>query len=174
MTTRVAGRGRRPGGAVVTWTVAEGRRGRRWREVVEFDGAVRWSLLYETDPGGAFSHLELATRDGLATLHPEPDGTLHGNIVDRDGVRHIDGVAFAPGSPLLVDASLVAGAVLSSALGPGPAWPLEVMTLEPATLRLRSRPVVPADLQPIDARGVPVLAGGAVWPLERDNDPGRG
>ena len=45
------------------------------------DGAgLRHALLLETAPDGSFSHLELATPAGLLTLHPEGDGTLHGNV----------------------------------------------------------------------------------------------
>ena len=47
---------------------------------------------------GRFSHLELAAAAGLWTLHPEGDGTLHGNHVDPRGddgpARH--GLAFGP------------------------------------------------------------------------------
>ena len=45
--TRVAGWGRGPDGTVVTWTVAEGRRGRRWREVVARDTDVVHTLLLD-------------------------------------------------------------------------------------------------------------------------------
>ena len=79
--TRAAGWGRGPDGTVVTWTVAEGRKGRRWREVVARGTDVVHALLLETDPNGRFSHLELARADGLWTFHPEPDGTIHGNHV---------------------------------------------------------------------------------------------
>ena len=75
----------------VTWTISEGRRGRRWREVVADGPAVRHALLLETDPTGRFSHLELASAAGLWTFHPEADGTLHGNHVDpgrRRGHAH--------------------------------------------------------------------------------------
>ena len=84
--TRAAGWGRGPeDGTLVTWTVAEGRKGRRWREVVARGADVVHALLLETDPNGRFSHLELARADGLWTFHPEVDGTLHGNHVR---VRH--------------------------------------------------------------------------------------
>ena len=63
--------------------MSEGRKGRRWREVVARGPDVVHALLLETDPDGRFSHLELARADGLWTFHPEGDGTLHGNHVDR-------------------------------------------------------------------------------------------
>ena len=69
--TRAAGWGTGPeDGTVVTWTVAEGRKGRRWREVVARGPDVLHALLLETDPNGRFSHLELARADGL----PRRDG----------------------------------------------------------------------------------------------------
>ena len=115
---RTAGRGIAADGAEVTWTVAEGRRGRRWREVVSQDGAVVHALLLETDPDGRFSHLELARVDGLWTFHPETDGTLHGNHVgDGDGrealVRHVAGWPFGPGDRLLVMGSPISLAAIA-------------------------------------------------------------
>src|SRR5689334_12470317 len=85
---RRAGHVRVGGGASITWSVAEGHRGRRWREVVRVGGGrpgIRHSLLLETDPDGRFNHLELSTEGGLLTLHPEGDGTLHGNAVVDHG-----------------------------------------------------------------------------------------
>lgn len=107
--TRVAGWGTAPNGSLVTWTVSEGRRGRRWREVIERDGAVVHGLLLETDPDGRFSHMELARADGLWTFHPEGDGTLHGNHVDRSeaGVRHVEGWPFGPDDALVLEGSPV-------------------------------------------------------------------
>ena len=94
--TRKAGWGTASDGSLVTWTVSEGRRGRRWREVIARDGAVVHALLLETDPDGRFSHMELARADGLWTFHPEADGTLHGNHVGSgSGVGHIAGRPFA-------------------------------------------------------------------------------
>jgi hypothetical protein len=93
----------------VTWTVAEGRRGRRWREAVRKrdDAGIRHSLLLEMGPDGRFAHLELSTADGLLTLHPEGDGTLHGNRVTSHGVEHVRGIAWDPGAIVLVDGSPV-------------------------------------------------------------------
>lgn len=160
---RLAGSIRHADGSTVTWTLAEGRKGRRWREVVVVDGTVRWSLLYETDPDGAFSHLELASAAGLATLHPEGDGTLHGNVVAPDGsVRHIVGEAFPEGTALLVAGSLVAGAAMAArhAVGEGS------VVLDPVALVLARRPLGDADLVTIDDTGAPI--GGSRRPLEVD------
>ena len=103
--TRVAGWGTAADGSVITWTVSDGRKGRRWREVVARGTEVIHALLLETDPDGIFSHLELARADGLWTFHPEGDGTLHGNHVDPSeaGVRHVEGWSFRPDDVLVVD-----------------------------------------------------------------------
>jgi hypothetical protein len=107
--TRLAGWGSAADGSIVTWTVSEGGRGRRWREVVGRGDLVVHALLYETDTGGRFSHLELARADGLWTFHPEGDGTLHGNHVDRSeaGVRHIEGWPFGVDDVLVIEGSPV-------------------------------------------------------------------
>ena len=128
--TRVAGWGRLADGAVVTWTVAEGRRGRRWREVVADGAATRHALLLETDPDRRFSHLELARADGLWTFHPETDGTLHGNHVTRGevGVRHVAGWPFADGDVLRVEGSPLADAAL--------AWGVRELVAVGATVEL--------------------------------------
>src|SRR4051794_40806450 len=108
--TREAGWGTAPDGSRVTWTVSEGRRGRRWREVISRGTDVVHALLLETDPDGRFSHMELARADGLWTFHPEGDGTLHGNHVDRSeaGVRHVEGWPFRPEDVLVLEGSPVA------------------------------------------------------------------
>src|SRR5438309_4491829 len=112
---RVAGWGQRADGATVTWTVAEGSRGRRWREVVATGDAVQHSLLLETSPDGRFSHLELARAGGLWTFHPEGDGSLHGNAVERDApeVRHVVGSAFAADDLMLVEGSPSSAAAIA-------------------------------------------------------------
>jgi hypothetical protein len=112
-------------GGSVTWTVAEGRRGRRWRETAQKADAdgLRHSLLLEIDPEGRFAHLELSTAAGLLTLHPEGDGTLHGNRVSSVGVDHVRGLPWATAAIVLVDGSPVSrfAAVpgLARAIGPG-------------------------------------------------------
>src|SRR5436305_597602 len=95
--------------------VADGRRGRRWREVVATGDAVQHSLLLETSPDGRFSHLELARAGGLWTFHPEGNGSLHGNAVDRDRpeVRHVVGWPFAPDDVMLVEGSPLSAAAIA-------------------------------------------------------------
>ena len=182
--TRVAGWGRVPDGSVVTWTVAEGRRGRRWREVVARDGATVHGLLLETDPDGRFSHLELARADGLWTFHPEPDGTLHGNHVrpGEPGVRHVAGWPFAADDAVIVEGSAVGLAAV--------AWRWLATVREGATIDvagvviavdggLAQRPAIRLErLSPtrwlvggwaafdVDDAGLPILDGGSTGPLE--------
>ena len=167
---RLAGQGRRADGAVVTWTLAEGRRGRRWRESVSVDDRLVHALLFETGPDGRFTHLELAGPTGLATLHPEGDGTLHGNVVRAaSGVRHVVGLPLAgrgdgrrrrarswparrcPGRRRTADRRIA-----------------EVVELDPATLDLTVRPATASDRQAIDPDGAPRLPDGDRWPLEAE------
>jgi hypothetical protein len=170
----------------VTWTVADGRKGRRWREVVSADGVVAHALLLETDLDRRFSHLELARADGLWTFHPEPDGTLHGNHVGRGvpGVRHVAGWAFAPGDGLLVEGSPLSLAALAWAAAPSleegrPAAIAGVVIqaggdlVQVPDLRLerlsatRWRVGEGSPIE-IDERGIPVLDGGEMRSLELD------
>lgn len=181
--TRVAGWGRGSDGTVVTWTVAEGRKGRRWREVVARGADVVHVLLLETDPVGRFSHLELARADGLWTFHPEPDGTLHGNhVAATAGVRHIAGRPFAPDDALHVEGSPVSLAAIAwrhatDGAGAGPVAGVTIAAdgtlVERATLdieRLSARRWRVGEGSPIeiDEAGLPVLDGGQTWPLEVD------
>ncbi len=80
------------------------------------DGGLRHSLLLETAPGGRFSHLELATPAGLLTLHPEGDGTLHGNVIETGGIRHVAGLAWDDAGVVDVEGSAVAGAACAQRL----------------------------------------------------------
>jgi hypothetical protein len=169
---RRAGSGRFVDGSDVVWSVAEGQKGRRWREARSRDGVVLSSLLLETFPDRRFAHLELSTAAGLLTLHPEADGTLHGNAVTPAGVHHVVGLPWPTGSVVVVDGSAVAiTAATWFALG---AWTdrshavrMPIVTVSPA-LDVRAG-TIPGDgfsHQSIDADGLPILAGGAVWPLE--------
>jgi hypothetical protein len=115
---RAAGRARDAGGRLVLWSVAEGARGRRWREAT-LDGvapAVARSLTFETGPDRLPSRLEAATGLGLLTLHPEPHG-VYGNVVGPRGVRPI-----AIERPMLATRLLVDGSRLSAA---ALAWSME-------------------------------------------------
>ena len=174
---RRAGKGRGSDGSLVIWSVAEGRRGRRWREVVVAGEAVRTSLLFELDPVGRFSHLELSTAAGLLTLHPEGDGTLHGNAVTSAGIGHIRGLPWDPDGFISVDGSNVTFVVLGSQLfdrdtGPsrtgyhvGLDLSLSSMTFERSTVADEAAPAG----QALAEAGLPVLDGGTTWPLEESD-----
>lgn len=174
---RLAGAGRY-GDSTVTWTVSEGRRGRRWREVLTRDGAVVHALLIETDPAGRFAHLEFAAAGVLVTLHPEGDGTLHGNHVDAAGTRveHVEGLPFPDGSVVFVEGSPIGAAAViwggRATVGDGSGSPVggamvdargRVSMADAATLadRLIATGIETDDL------GIPVLESGTSWPLER-------
>jgi hypothetical protein len=111
---RRAGHIRLSDGRAATWTVAEGTRGRRWREVVvagegtgSGERSIVHSLLLEIDPDGRFAHLELSVPAGLLTLHPEGDGTLHGNAVTERGVEHVRGLRWSAGAIVVIGGSLI-------------------------------------------------------------------
>jgi hypothetical protein len=162
---RLAGRGRSSDGSVVTWTVADGSKGRRWREVVVRAGAIVHSLLLETFPDGRFAHLELSTPAGLLTLHPEHDGTLHGNAVTEDRVRHVRGLPWSDRSILLVDGSILARTA-AAALGSVPESSIVVgvdLSVEVRAVKARDLEIAPG------ADRLPVLEAGESWPLELDD-----
>jgi hypothetical protein len=181
--TRVAGWGRGPDGSIVTWTVAEGRKGRRWREVVARGTDVVHALLLETDTERRFSHLELARADGLWTFHPEPDGTLHGNhVATTTGVRHVVGRPFAPDDALLIEGSPISEAAIAwrhATTDPGLIPVAGVVIGTDGTLAERAEirierlsatrwQVGEGSPFEIDDAGLPVLDRGETWPLELD------
>lgn len=159
------------------------------------DGAagLRHSLLLETDPDGRFSHLELSTAAGLLTLHPEGDGTLHGNAVvdhgeadldDATGVEHVRGLVWPRDGIALVEGSLICELAAIHALG---------STMDPSTSRSQATVWIPLtlwlDVRPVrveridqhqwrigggeplavDERRLPVTARGTTWPLEESD-----
>ena len=102
---RRGGHARNPLGYLITWSEAEGERGTRWRESTERDGQLVRSLLIEASTGGRPTRLEMTTRAGLLTLHPEPDeAALHGNVVTPRGIRHL-ALPWSPEHELFVVAS---------------------------------------------------------------------
>lgn len=183
---RFGGRGQGADGASVVWSVAEGRRGRRWREVRNAGAAVASSLLLETDPAGRFAHLELSTPSGLLTLHPETDGTLHGHAIVSDGVEHVAGLAWDADGVVILDGSTVcrlaavAGLADTMAIGVSKG---HLAVVIPPTLWLEVKPIrieridatawrfAAEEPFTVDGRGLPVLRGGEIWPLERDDEP---
>jgi hypothetical protein len=112
---RRAGRLPLPGNGDVLWSVAEGRRGRRWRALRrDASGAIVSDLLLEVDPAGRWSRLELATGSGILTLHPDPDDSaVHGNVVTPSGVRPL-ALAWSAAHRLLVPDDPVATVALGA------------------------------------------------------------
>jgi hypothetical protein len=184
---RRAGSGHLPGGRRMTWTVADGARGRRWRSIsTHGDGRLEAVLLVETDPAGRLVKLELATGEGLLTLHPDGSPVrLHGNVVRASGVEHVDlpwseaHALFAGASPVTA-AVAVAGPLAGIGVGEGWTRPaVEVgidLRLRPATWRVartaeRRWRLLAADGGPslavdLDDDGIPTAADAASWPLE--------
>ena len=184
--TRMAGWGRAADGSTVTWTVAEGSKGRRWREVVALGDATVQALLLETDRDRRFSHLELARADGLWTFHPERDGTLHGNHVrpDDGAVEHVRGWPFGHDDALVVEGSPIAVAALvwarATELAPGATASVgggrhrRRRRAQPRRRRsgssaCRRRAGGSATGRPVDVDpdGLPLLDGGSRQPLEQ-------
>jgi hypothetical protein len=183
---RVGGRGQGADGAAVVWSVAEGSRGRRWREVRNAGHAVASSLLLETDTTGRFTHLELSTPSGLLTLHPEGDGTLHGHAIVSDGVEHVAGQAWDADGLAMLEGStvcrLAAVGGLSDLIAAGTSR-AHLAAVIPPTLWLEVKPIRIeridvttwrfGDEEPfsVDERGLPILRGGEIWPLEQGEEP---
>jgi hypothetical protein len=167
---RQAGRGTADDGSIITWSMATGRRGSRWREVRATDASVVSSLLLELDPDDRFSHLELATAVGLLTLHPEGDGSLHGNAVEAAGVRHVVALRWARDDALLVVGSSIARAAAARRVrqaGPQDAVDGVVVGLD---LSLERRTISPVELAvDLDPDGLPSFGDGRSWPLELES-----
>lgn len=185
---RLAGAGRLATGETVTWSLAAGRRGRRWRETLSRDGLFVRSLLLELAPDGRIGRLEVATASGLLTVHPSDDGsTLHGNVVTTAGVDHLT-FAWSDGHLLVVDRSPVVAAALVGRSAASPSSRARVSfegirvgsDLRPAQVTVAVTrigastwdvAVEPADAEDslrlaLDERGLPILLGSSEWPLE--------
>ncbi len=188
---RRAGTATLPDGAEVRWTVADGRRGRRWRVATTLSGALVASVLLEVDQVGRPSRLELATAAGLLTLHPEPSGGLHGNVVLLDGVRHL-AMAWGADHELGVDGLPIADAVtarrLAATTGVGEGRLVRVVTVgldlsvregvarytrvADGTWQIDDEDGAAPRTVTIDARGLPAWPERAAeWPLELDPAP---
>ena len=183
---RRAGTGLMLAGGRVTWTVADGARGRRWRSMVTDGGLLAGTMLLETGPGGAVLKLELATAAGLLTVHPE-GGSLHGNVARPGGMEHID-LPWSDGHILIVvgtpATAAAATGIIADLVGVGEGHtiagvgidiglsvrPVTYRVVRPAARRWR---FVPADGGPetavtVDDAGVPILDEAVSWPLEAD------
>jgi hypothetical protein len=183
---RRAGRASQPGGATIAWSQAEGARGTRWREAItSAEGLVR-SVVLEVSPAGRVTRLEVTTRNGLLTLHPEPDeSAMHGNVVSADGVRPLV-FAWSPSHVLLLLGSIASATVelarLAATLEVGGTAELDVLriddALRPTPARWRVARLGPAEWQlgsldgaesrhvQVDPSGRPMLPDAADWPLE--------
>lgn len=178
-------------GRRITWSLAEGARGRRWRAVTTWpDGRHSSAILLEVATDGRVTKLEVASPDGLLTLHPDRDGAeLHGNTVTPTGMRHhalawsLDHLLVVAGSPVTAAAAAVA---LADRVGEGEGMSVPAvevgaeLAVRAATWRVartgdRRWRLLPADGGEIvtvvlDADGAPTdLAEGATWPLERES-----
>jgi len=112
---RGAGRAILDDGSQLVWSVADGRRGRRWRAMTARDGHLVETLLLEVGGDGRPTRLELSTSSGLLTLHPEPSGGLNGNVVTPAGVRHLS-FAWSDKHELAIDRLPIAAAVTARRL----------------------------------------------------------
>lgn len=188
---RRAGRGTDASGAQIVWTVSEGRRGRRWREVRSGPDGVISSLLLETDPTGRFSHAEISTAAGLLTLHPDADATLHGNVVGERGIDHVEGLPWPADGVVLLEGSTIARAAAIAMVialradrrappdaGTGSAATLAALRIDlrlghhlaDVTVARRGDGrwlLGDTDGIRVDEHGLPVQEDGASWPLER-------
>ncbi len=113
---RRAGRRRLAADATLIWSLAEGRRGRRWRTVVAAGDTILQALLLELDRDGRPTRLELATAAGMLTLHPEADGSaIHGNVVGQAGVSPL-AFAWSPATELEIARAPLGAAVAARRL----------------------------------------------------------
>jgi len=97
--------------------------GRRWRSIRrDAAGRLVSDLLLELDPAGRWVRLELATADGILTLHREVDDTAaHGNVVTAGGVVPL-AFAWSRGHRLDIAGEPVAVAALGGPPDAGAAW----------------------------------------------------
>jgi hypothetical protein len=184
---RRAGSGMVPGIGQVTWTVADGARGRRWRAMLLDDDTLFGAVLLETGPDGRVQRLEVTTAAGLLPLHPTGD-TLHGNAVRPAGVTHLafpwsdDRILLVAGTPTTAAA---AARVLLGRLGVGEGRTVSGVLVTPA-LDARSVAFRVARVGPrgwrfvvadtgheigvtLDLDGIPAPAEPVSWPLEVDD-----
>jgi hypothetical protein len=185
--TRVTGRGALPGGGRLTWTAADGARGRRWRAAATgSDGRLIHGLLLETAPDGTLVRAEITSATGLLTLHPDHDGaSMHGNCARGGGVDHV-ALPWGPAYVLFFGASPLTAAVAARILagrigvGEGASVPaIEVLpdlsvrraTWRVARTAVRRWRLLAADggastSLELDEAGLPLLDDGETWPME--------
>jgi hypothetical protein len=178
---RRGGRGIGPDGSVVLWSVATGRRGARWREVITFPDGTIQVLLLETTTAGRPSRLEVSSTAGLLTAHPASDASaLHGNVVTPGGIHHLT-LTWTEAHQLLVIRSPISRAVLVGAIDRTlDETPCVIVgdDLRPTIGQARVAHhgsgrwdlVLPPDERrfavAVDSDGLPVLDEGRTWELE--------
>jgi hypothetical protein len=187
---RRAGSGWLPDGSQLVWSVADGRRGRRWRAVSSSHREISHALLLEVDPVGRPSRLELTTPAGMLTLHPDVGRrVLHGNAVTPSGVRHLS-LPWSDEHGIEVEGRPIASAVTAHRLagllatGEGRAIPVVVVAPDLRISETTRRFVrvgagewriespsgdgAASDLK-VDQQGIPAgLRDAQDWPLELD------
>jgi len=170
-------------GRAVTWSVADGARGRRWRwSVVDRRGALVVAHTLETDPSGRFLRLESTCAAGLLTLHREGDGIVHGNRVSERGVDHLTVEAPVPDGVLVGATELGVAALAGSLTLDGPRSTVDILEVfddlgiriasvtirvdEPGTWDVRTNRQ--AGRAQLDDDGLPRADGveSESWPLE--------
>ena len=170
-------------GRIVTWSMAEGSRGRRWRwSIANPDGVLVAAHTVELDANGRFARLESVAAPGLLTLHREPDGSLHGNRVTGAGVEHLSFPAPTPAS-VVVGLWSHAEVIATMAGDPGSdrASRDEVLEVgDDLDIRIVRTDARPGIEHPVDAEGLvddealvddedlPTGPASTSWPLERD------
>ncbi|MEX1170958.1 MAG: hypothetical protein WEE50_12530 [Chloroflexota bacterium] len=189
---RRAGVATQADGSAVVWSVADGRRGRRWRAITKRGGTITSSVLLEVGTDGRPARLEVGTTAGLLTLHPDATGSLHGNAVTPDGVRHLT-LGWSDEHELEVEPVAISAAITAHRLGrsvpvgEGTVVPVVAIALDLAVdegarryVRLDAttwRIEHDGDTRTVavDDCGLPVWrfpadapAGGGDWPLELD------
>jgi hypothetical protein len=184
---RRGGHARTTSGDLLTWSQAEGERGTRWREAIERDGQLLRSLLLEASTDDRATRLEMTTRAGLLTLHPERDeSAMHGNVVGADGVRHL-AFRWSPDHELVVIGSPASATItvrrLERRMVVGSTTTLEVLRIDDAldpqprrwmverTARhgwhLRDSEGIEERRLTVEDDGRPALTDQVSWPLER-------
>ena len=182
---RVGGRGSSASGASIIWSVAEGRRGRRWREIRRAGEGIGHSLLLETRSGWPLQPPRAI--DAVGPADAPPRGETERSTVMRSSAT---GSSTSPGSPgsrtgssrsrARSSARLAAAGLLRPVLDAGASRAHHAVR---SRRRSGSRSGRSGSREPPAAagswerrprsssirRGLPELTGGETWPLERDS-----
>lgn len=154
---RRAGTGTLADGSVVTWSVAEGSRGRRWRWTVALGEQLRHAGLVELDRDGRFARLELETANGMLTLHPDSDRrSAHGNVVRTAGVEPVS-IDWMDDEGVAIEDDPFGSAVAG--------WRGRGWVVGPE-LRLHREHDQSRHALPLDGRGIPLLDDAREFALE--------